>query len=385
MLSEQPVANTNQNSLFMDADHVQTVPTVAPDLREVRWLFFAGNCVTQDELAQYADDIGNGHSAWWQHGGMPCTVPGLYRSHYFIARGRFVPLEMGLEHVPADYVTETGGGAPVVKVFQTPNIGVGDGRMPGRLMGPQDPSLASIERFPGEYINGLLTSQKAGSMRYDIGLVELTAFKGLDPKKPEERALVERVHNFFFPEFPELPPTLSGLETLIQEGLQRAKTAGELQTTLQSVGQAMLRSCRMYRTYANSEIESNESWIRAQSGNTNIQAGYWPITTTLMQQMGRQPSQRLTDAIVPDMREATAPSVNLQDLLSVIQQTNAATDAKFMTLLEALVASKSGTGEPAVAPTPTPAAPEKDLGRSIRAKEQWEKRRAAQASFSVSE
>lgn len=373
---------TTNNNLFMDAESVQTVPTVAPDLRSVRWLFFAGNCVTPDELTQYADDIGNGGSLWWQHGGLPRNIPGLYRSHNFIARGRFVPLEMGLEHVPADYVTETGGGAPVVRVFQTPNIGEGDGRMAGRLMGPQDPSIASIERFPGEYITSLLNRQEAGLSRRPVGLVELTAFKGLDPKKPEEAALVQRVHSFFFPDFPYLPPTLNGLEATIRAGVARAEDAGELTAIIKSVGQAMLRSVVTYRNYANAEIESNENWIRQMSTNPGVASSYWPITETLMQQMERRPMQRLTDVAAPDTSTATAPSVSLNDLLGVIRQSNAETNDKFMTLLAALVAQKNGSPAPATVPAEKS---EKDPVLSARAKEAWEKRRAAQASFSVNE
>lgn len=261
-----------------------------------RYLFLAGDVVPPRRKQERKD---------FANGGEEINSPCMWRSKYFLRRGRITPLEYGARW---DIAPRTPDGTRPIAVLN-------HGGNPTIL---EDSTLVGIPAYPGEAIASILN---AGDEALRLGIVELTALRGLSFADVEAAGY----QKLFFPTYPELPVTLRELTVMI-------KGVKSVESVVKEMQEQMLASCEMFSLFGSVKVEQDHQLMRQPATGGHV-FGYSPLSETLIPQLEiprqdqgqrtmAQLTGKLTDAVLnqgansqPDMEKMFALMKDNQEAL----------------------------------------------------------------------
>jgi hypothetical protein len=200
-----------------------------------RYIFCIGDHIEPKDKRAFQSQAGHMGGIWIspnEFDGAPC----LRRTNYMAIRAGICPLENVSLQKRADHISASKSDEQF-------------------LSGKNVPAGArGYIRYAGEDANFL------GNNRFrDLGLVEIPTLVGVE----WSTGLVRALNLHFFPDYDnwlqrreKIPVLISDMETLIQAGMR-----GALNETQEQVGEAMLESATLFRSYASQQIEKNRQII----------------------------------------------------------------------------------------------------------------------------
>lgn len=289
-----------------------------PDLvnREAtRYLFFPGDVLAPRRKQERRD---------LAHGGEEFFSACMWRSRYFLRRGRITPLEYGARYDIIPRVPDGIRGIAVVNNGTNPTI-------------LEDPTLVGIPAYPGEELGTILG---AGDDGLPMGVVELTSIRA------ETYADIQKegYQKLFFPDYPSLPPTLSGLVGQIK----RVDTVDPL---IRDMRDEMLLACDMFFFYGTAKVDQDHQLMR-QPTTGGYAFGYSPLAETLLPQLeiprqdqGMRTMAKLTDKLTEAVINKGADGPNMEQVFALMKDNQealvAAMSREFAKILEAKPTAKS--------------------------------------------
>ncbi len=213
----------------------------AEDVRDregVRYLFFPGDVISEARKEEREDLRAGGDEI-----GSRCLV----RTKGFLRRCRITPLERWVELMPRELMPE--GVTPVNMLPTSASKGSEQG------FTSFDPNLYGFGRFPGEEVRWITYAAHAGGRK---GIVELTELFDIEWEDFDRSGLQKE----FFPDFPYVPPTLSGVEALIRAHTPREMAIGRKLVRTGVVQSQMLVACSQFRRWATTRIEAENLLLK---------------------------------------------------------------------------------------------------------------------------
>lgn len=285
-----------------------------------RYLFLSGDVIAPRRKQERKD---------FANGGEEVNSPCMWRSRYFLRRGRITPLEYGARW---DIAPRTPDGVRPIAV-------VNHGGNPSIL---EDSTLVGIPAYPGEAIASILD---AGDEGMRMGIVELIPLRGISFADVEAAGY----QKLFFPSYPNLPVTLRELVDTI-------KGVKSVESIVKELQEQMLASCEMFSLYGSQKVEQDHQLMRQPAVGGHV-FGYSPLSETLIPQLEiprqdqgqrtmAQLTGKLTDAVLAGQ---TQQGPDMERLASLISTNQEALVAAMMTALAPILAGKGAE----IAETPT--------------------------------
>lgn len=254
---------------------------------KIRYVACLGNHLEPTDARQMRD-IGGWAGGIWIGASEVEGCPTLHRTHHMILRGLFTPLET----------------RPVMKKADHREI---DGYRETYIDGPGIPPFTrGYTVYAGDDLNYL-----QGDRYRPMGVVEITSLMGVEWNTELRRSL----QHFFFPEWSiwqrgegEIPQLLSDWVDLVRAAQKRAQYVNHEQ-----IAEELLESARLFRIYANNQIEKNRQAIQsmraADHGGQTV--GWHNKTRMYADQLGMvledersiAPSAGNTDGLIAELRE----------------------------------------------------------------------------------
>jgi len=254
---------------------------------KIRYVACLGNHLEPTDARQFRD-IGGWAGGIWVGASESEGCPTLHRTHHMILRGLFSPLET----------------RPVMKKADHREI---DGYRETYIDGPGIPPFTrGYTVYAGDDLKFLQSD------RYrPLGVVEITPLMGVEWNTELRRSLQQ----FFFPEWSywqkgvgEIPQLLDDWIDLVKQAQVRAQYENHA-----VIAEELLESARLFRIYANNQIEKNRQMIQSmRSTNHGGQTVGWhnksrmyaaQLGITLEDERTIAPTSLATEGLVAELRE----------------------------------------------------------------------------------
>lgn len=228
-----------------------------------------------------------------RRGGEEVSSHCLRRSPNFVPRCTITPVEMWIEQMPLELVPD---GVRSVEVKDASLEVVSSGNVIHNIL--RGKPLRSIRTYPGEELGGIISP---------VGIMELTALKGVEWESGEAQA----IQNEFFPTSWPLPVPLR----LIEERLTERHSAHP------AVTDDMLRSVGQSRRWAQARLQSEHVLLDTGTRHEHTYT-YSPIARHLCAQLEMTPrdqgwetmmaqsNSQLATAIATGMGQQTGLDIN---------------------------------------------------------------------------
>lgn len=196
--------------------------------------------------------------------GNPCVL----RTKGVIPRAFFTPVENAAVFLPVDLMP---AGARTVR----PVVDDSFLRSHSQHVVQWREALPGMRVYPGEAMPAILTALR-NDQGLSRGVVEISHLQDVEYPDIEKSGF----QSFFFPSFPQLPPTLSGLEAMIRKAID-----GTSETMLREMGEEMLLGCEQFRIWALDRIGEEENLVRTGTTDGGYTYRFSEVAESLMTQL----------------------------------------------------------------------------------------------------
>lgn len=239
---------------LQDAEPILTHSRNIINREDTRYLFIALDLIEPQRKQEQAE---------YEHGGEMLQGFCSWRTRGFLRRCRITPLEIGFDPQPRDLIPE---GASVVEVpVPLPERQVA-------LTGLSHVPQVMVRTYPGEEINSILYNQH----RLERGVVEVRRFLG----EAWDKNRMDEMQRFFFPQYPQLPPTLRGVQELIEQARKRSSD-----TFFKDTADDMSLSCERGRSWGMTMLEREHANVRKGTNAAGEAYTYSPLAQVLLPQL----------------------------------------------------------------------------------------------------
>ena len=252
-----------------------------------------------------------------KYGGHEVTANCLAHTYGFIQKGRLTPLTMSGEPILEENAPD---GIDFFPLSAAPKTEIANALI---MQGSESP-IGAIPAYPGDEISSILNGSASEIDGRKIGLVEITALRGVKYKVEQvapglrvDRDMWE-IQNYFFPKFPAVPVRLAEFRDLIMEGRR-----GTADSMIHSIAEDMLTSCDIGDLWANETLDAKERLIIQSRGHQGYAYVYDEMDEVLMAQTGREKVEQGMSKMVEQFAGiAQSGRADVTDLATAIREGN---------------------------------------------------------------
>lgn len=256
--------------VFTDDDAVNKSAT--------RYLFFPGDVIAPrrkrelKEMTGFDVEFNGAKFPLYSVGGEEISSPCLRHTKGVLPRCLIAPLNVAAVWTPPDLIPD---GAETFRGFPQPGAKWSE-------------VLPGVKAFPAEQIRSILTWAN-NDQGQGKGVVEITALRGW----AWTDVVAQGVQRFFFPDYPALPATLSGIEALIEAAHGRTKEGSDFR----SIAEEMISACEQFRLWAMDRIKFEQTLVATGTTKDGWTYRFSDVAEQLMAQLEiTKPDEQLLKA-----------------------------------------------------------------------------------------